>query len=146
MLSRTQKLHFIKTVVVTKASCTFPLGYMCPTDLAKLDSMYSRICKRSVGTPSSSPTALVCALQRNWGWHAFLASGVHTVHYRSSCVPSPVRQCKGCQNKFISFLCTEYGPSQCLLHVFCLIFWVSLRRSLPFVTVGIMGCPKQPVL
>ena len=59
MLSRTQKLYFIKTVIVTKASCTFPLGNLCPTDLAKLDSIYSRICKKSVGIPLSSPTALV---------------------------------------------------------------------------------------
>ena len=59
MLSRTQKLYFIKTVIVTKASCTFPLGYLCPTDLAKLDSIYSRICKKSVGIPAYSPTALV---------------------------------------------------------------------------------------
>ena len=59
MLSRTQKLYFIKTVIVTKASCTFPVGYLCPTDLAKLDSIYSRICKKSVRIPSSSPTAFV---------------------------------------------------------------------------------------
>ena len=59
MLSRTQKLYFIKSVIVSKASCTFPLGYLCPTDLAKLDSIYSRICKKSVGIPSSSPTTLV---------------------------------------------------------------------------------------
>ena len=59
MLRRTQKLYFIKIVIVTKASCIFPLGYLRPTDLAKLDSIYSRICKKSVGIPSSSPTALV---------------------------------------------------------------------------------------
>ena len=39
MLSRTQKLYFIRMVIVTKASCTFALGYLCPTDLAKLDSV-----------------------------------------------------------------------------------------------------------
>ena len=59
MLSRTQKLYFIKSVTVSKASCTFPLGYLSPVDLAKLDSIYSRICKKSVGIPSSLPTALV---------------------------------------------------------------------------------------
>ena len=59
MLSRTQKLYFIKTVIATKAAYTFPLGYLCPVDLAKLDSIYSRICKKSVGLPMSSPTALV---------------------------------------------------------------------------------------
>ena len=59
MLSRTQKLYFIKFVIRTKAACTVSLGYLCPTDLAKIDSIYSRICKKSVGIPASSPTALV---------------------------------------------------------------------------------------
>ena len=41
MLSYKQKLHFVKTVIVLAATYAFPLAYLTPADLAKLDRLYS---------------------------------------------------------------------------------------------------------
>ena len=59
MLSYRQKLHFVKTVIVPAATYAFPLAYLTPADLAKLDSLYSRICKQALGLPTCTTTALV---------------------------------------------------------------------------------------
>ncbi len=59
MLSYRQKLHFVKTVILPAATYAFPLAYLTPADLAKLDRLYSRICKQAMGLPTCTPTAMI---------------------------------------------------------------------------------------
>ena len=59
MLSYRQKLHFVKTVILPAATYAFPLAYLIPADLAKLDRLYSRICKQAMGLPTCTPTAMI---------------------------------------------------------------------------------------
>ena len=59
MLSYTQKLHFVKTVIVPAATYAFPLAYLTPADLAKLDMLHSTICKQALGLPTCTTTARV---------------------------------------------------------------------------------------
>ena len=59
MLSYRQNLHFVKTVIVPAATYAFPLTYLTLADLAKLDRLYSRICKQALGLPTCPTTALV---------------------------------------------------------------------------------------
>ena len=59
MLSYRQKLHFVKTVILPAATYAFPLAYLIPADLAKLDRLYSRICKQAMELPTCTPTAMI---------------------------------------------------------------------------------------
>ena len=59
MLTYRQKLHFVRTVILPAATYAFPLAYLTPADLAKLDRLYSRICKQAMGLPICTPTAMI---------------------------------------------------------------------------------------
>ena len=59
MLSYRQKLHFVKTMILPAATYAFLLAYLTPADLAKLDRLYSRICKQAMGLPTCTPTAMI---------------------------------------------------------------------------------------
>ena len=59
MLTYRQKLHFVRTVILPAATYAFPLAYLTPADLAKLDRLYSRICKQAMGLPTCTPTAML---------------------------------------------------------------------------------------
>ena len=58
-LSSRQKVHFIQTSLKPTAVYTFPLSYMTPNDLAKLDRIYSRYCNKAMALPLSTPTAMI---------------------------------------------------------------------------------------
>jgi len=46
-------------VIIPAATYAFPLAYLTPADLAKLDRLYSRICKQAMGLPTCTPTAMI---------------------------------------------------------------------------------------
>ena len=59
MISARQKLNFIKTSIVPAATYAFPVTYLSHTDIDKLDKLYARICKQTLGLSSSTPTFMV---------------------------------------------------------------------------------------
>ena len=59
MLSYRQSVHFIRTVIVPAATYAFPLAYLTPPDIGKLDRICARTCKRTLGVPTATPTCMV---------------------------------------------------------------------------------------
>ena len=49
----------MRPVIVPAATYAFPLAYLTPTDLGKIDKVYAKICKQALEMLIATPTSMI---------------------------------------------------------------------------------------